>query len=54
MRTGAMRIVALKSPEELEEIERASDKLAADLENETRAREAAEKELAKATERSKS
>jgi chromosome segregation ATPase len=43
------RIVALKSPRELEEIDKASDKLATDLEKETRAREAAENELAKAT-----
>ncbi len=43
-----LRIVALKTPKELENIEKASDKLAADLEKETRAREAAENELAKA------
>jgi hypothetical protein len=41
------RIVALKSPRKLEEIDKASDKLATDLEKETRAREAAEDELAK-------
>ena len=44
-----LRIAALKDPEELEEIEKSSDKLAADLRKETRARKAAEKELAKAT-----
>jgi len=48
-RTSAqLRITALKNPEELEEIEKASDKLVANLEKETRAREAAENELAKA------
>ena len=41
-----LRIAALKDPVELEEIEKSSDKLAADLRKETRAREAAEKELA--------
>ena len=46
--SAQLRITALKNPEELEEIEKASDKLAADLEKETRAREAAENELAKA------
>jgi len=44
-----LRLVALKSPKELEEVEKASDKLAADLEKETRARKAAQNELAKAT-----
>jgi len=42
-----LRMNGLKDPEELEKIERASDKLAADLRKETRAREAAEKKLAK-------
>ena len=42
------RISALKSPNELQEIVAASDKLAADLEQETCKREAAESELAKA------
>ena len=43
------RIAALIDPEELDEIEKASDQLAADLEKEIQAREAAERELAKAT-----
>ncbi|MDH3578166.1 MAG: AAA family ATPase [Gammaproteobacteria bacterium] len=47
--SAQLRINALKDPEELAEIERASDKLAADLRKEKRAREAVEKELAKAT-----
>jgi len=46
--SAQLRITALKNPEELEEIEKASDKLADDLEKETRARKAAENELAKA------
>ena len=47
--SAQQRIGALKNPQELEEIEKASDKLAADLRKEKRARKAAEKELAKAT-----
>jgi len=47
--SAQMRVAVLKNPEELEEVERASDKLAADLRQEIRARQAAEKELAKAT-----
>ncbi|MCP4301781.1 MAG: AAA family ATPase [Gammaproteobacteria bacterium] len=47
--SAQQRITALKNPEELEKIEKASDKLAADLRKETRARKAAQKELAKAT-----
>jgi chromosome segregation ATPase len=43
------RIAALKAPDELDEIEKASDQLAANLEKEIQAREAAESELAKAT-----
>ncbi len=47
--SAQQRIAALKNPQELEEIEKASDQLAADLRKEKRARKAAEKELAKAT-----
>jgi len=47
--SAQLRIAALKNPEELEEVEKASEKLAADLEKETRARETAQSELAKAT-----
>ncbi len=47
--SAQQRINALRDPEELEAVERTSDKLAFDLEKETRAREAAQKELAKAT-----
>jgi general secretion pathway protein A len=44
-----LHIAALKNPEELEEIKKASDKRAADLRKESRARKAAQKELAKST-----
>jgi type II secretory pathway predicted ATPase ExeA/predicted nucleic acid-binding Zn-ribbon protein len=47
--SAQLRIAVLKNPEELEEIEKASDKLASDLAKENRARKAAERELAKAT-----
>ena len=47
--SAQLRIAALKNPEELEEIEKASDTLAANLVKETRAREGVENELAKAT-----
>ncbi len=48
--SAQQHIAALKNPGELEKIEEASDKLAADLRQESRARKAAQKELAKATE----
>jgi hypothetical protein len=47
--SAQLHIAALKNPEELEEIEKVSEKRAADLRNETRARKAAEDELSKAT-----
>ena len=47
--SAQLRISTLKDPEELEAIQRTSDKLASDLEKESRARAAAEKDLAKAT-----
>jgi len=47
--SAQLRIAALKNPEELEDIQKASDKLAADLRKETRARKAAQNELAEAT-----
>jgi len=47
--SAQLRIAALKNPEELEEIEKVSDKLATDLRKETLARKAAQNELAKAT-----
>jgi type II secretory pathway predicted ATPase ExeA/DNA repair exonuclease SbcCD ATPase subunit len=46
--SAQLRIAVLKKPEELEEAQRASNKLAADLETECRAREAAEDALAQA------
>jgi len=46
--SARLRIAAMKNPEELEEFEKRSDKLAADLRKERRAREAADTELAKA------
>ncbi len=45
--SAQLRVTALTDPEDLEEVDKASDKLATDLEKETRAREAAEDELAK-------
>ena len=47
--SAQQRIDALEHTQEKEEIERASDKLAADLRKEKRAKKAAKKELAKAT-----